>query len=72
MVASTPTGDVGGHHFDNLGPSRYTLTAAGDAPEGLEVVVDEDALSTQRIELDGSALSRDAGHAVPGQPAMTA
>ena len=71
VVASALTGDDGGYHFDNLGPSRYTLTAAGYAPVALEVVVDEDAVSTQRIELGGSALGTDAGRAVPGHPAMT-
>ncbi len=51
VVATTSTGVDGDYLFDNLGASRYTLTAAGYAPVALEVVVEEDAISSLQIEL---------------------
>ena len=51
VVATTTTGEDGDYLFDNLAASRYTLTAAGYAPVALEVVVDEDAISSLQVEL---------------------
>ncbi|MET0693391.1 MAG: MFS transporter [Propionibacteriaceae bacterium] len=59
VVATTTTGESGDYLFDNLDASRYTLIAAGYAPVALEVVVDEDAVSSLQVELGSPAQLRE-------------
>jgi len=67
VVATTTTGEQGDYLFDNLGAGRYTLTAAGYAPVALEVVVDEDAVSTLQVELGTTPNHLGHRYAVAGE-----
>jgi len=67
VVAVTTTGDDGRYLFDDLAASRYTVTAAGYAPVALDVDVEEDAVSSLRIELGNPSPTRQSNHVVSAE-----
>lgn len=67
VVATTVTGPDGDYLFDDLGAGRYTLTAAGYAPVALEVLVEEEVVSSVQVALGSPAASVHAGYASADQ-----
>jgi MFS family permease len=55
VVAATTSDEAGAYGFDDLDAGRYTVTGAGYAPTVLDVVVEQEALTTVRISLTAPA-----------------
>lgn len=75
VVGITTTKNDGAYLFPHLGSGHYTLSGAGCAPVALDVAVEEDGVSSVRVELghrgrastDGRAANlQDATDGYPG------